>query len=95
MPATGVWEARFASPGSLRREDIKGMGTDWERQAVVEELTERITDGEFAGDYERLKRTVERADLLSERDRHQLLQYWMSKEREREQRKGSGDGSND
>lgn len=71
------------------------MSTDWERQAVVEELTERITDGEFAGDYEHLKQVVERADLLSERDRQQLLQYWVSKEREREQRKNSQDGSND
>ncbi|MDX1616452.1 MAG: hypothetical protein R3300_19235 [Candidatus Promineifilaceae bacterium] len=70
------------------------MGTDWERQAVVEELTEKITEGEFAGDYEQLKAAVERADLLSERDRQQLLQYWISKEREREQQKGAEDGAN-
>lgn len=63
------------------------MGADWERQAVVEELTEKITEGVFAGDYEGLKSAVERADLLSERDRQQLLQYWVSKEREREQKR--------
>lgn len=63
------------------------MTADWERQAVVEELTERITDGEFAGAYDELRKAVERAELLSDRDRQQLLQYWVSKERERKQKK--------
>ncbi len=63
------------------------MTADWERQAVVEELTERITEGEFAGAYDALKEAVERAEVLSDRDRQQLLQYWVSKEREREQKK--------
>lgn len=58
------------------------MPQDWERQAVVQELTEQITDGDFAGEYERLKTALDNAALLSERDRQQLIQYWLSKERE-------------
>lgn len=59
------------------------MAADWEKEAVVQELTERITAGDFAGDFDALKQAVEASDLLSERDRQQLLQYWVSKERER------------
>lgn len=59
------------------------MAADWEKEAVVQELTERITAGDFAGDFDALKQAVEVSDLLSERDRQQLLQYWVSKERER------------
>lgn len=58
------------------------MPADWERQAFRQELTEKITDGVFAGDYDGLKAAMEQTDLLSERDRQQLLQYWMAKERE-------------
>ena len=55
---------------------------DWEREAFLQELTEKITDGVFAGDYDGLNGAMEKTDLLSERDRQQLLQYWMAKERE-------------
>ncbi len=58
------------------------MPADWERDAFRQELTEKITDGVFAGDYDGLKQAMEQTDLLSERDRQQLLQYWMAKERE-------------
>lgn len=58
------------------------MAQDWERQAVLQELTERITAGDFAGSYDQLRAALEAASLLSERDRQQLLQYWLSKERE-------------
>jgi hypothetical protein len=58
------------------------MPADWERAAVLEALTERITEGDFSGDYDRLSRTLAAEPLLSERERQQLLQYWMSKERE-------------
>lgn len=55
---------------------------DWEREAFLQELTEKITDGVFAGDYDGLSAAMAKTDLLSERDRQQLLQYWMAKERE-------------
>lgn len=58
------------------------MAHNWEIQAVVEEFTKRITDGDFSGNYDLLKTELEASDLLSERDRQQLLQYWLSKERE-------------
>ncbi len=58
------------------------MAQDWERQAVLQELTEKITEGEFADSYEELKAALEASPLLSGRDRQQLLQYWLSKERE-------------
>ncbi|MFP3853284.1 MAG: hypothetical protein ACLFWD_03200 [Anaerolineales bacterium] len=58
------------------------MPADWERDAIRQELTEKITDGFFAGDYDGLKAAMEKTDLLSERDRQQLLQYWLAKERE-------------
>lgn len=58
------------------------MPQDWEKQAVVQDFTERITNGDFAGDYQRLKTELDGAGLLSERERQQLLQYWVSKERE-------------
>lgn len=66
--------------------ESNAMTADWERQAVVEDLTERITDGEFAGAYDELNEAVERAEVLSDRDRQQLLQYWVAKEREREKK---------
>lgn len=58
------------------------MAQDWEKQAVVQEFTERITDGEYSGEYEQLKSELENAAILTERDRQQLVQYWLSKERE-------------
>lgn len=58
------------------------MSHDWEKQAVVQEFTERISDGDFAGDYDRLKSDLDAAGILSDRERQQLLQYWISKERE-------------
>ena len=58
------------------------MPADWERDAYRQELTEKITDGVFAGDYDGLKEALEKTNLLTERDRQQLLQYWMAKERE-------------
>lgn len=58
------------------------MAEEWERQAVLQEITERITEGEFAGAYDDLKDELDSAQLLTERDRQQLLQYWVSRERE-------------
>lgn len=58
------------------------MAEDWERQAVLQEITERITEGEFAGEFDILKAVLDETPLLTEWDRQQLLQYWVSKERE-------------
>ena len=60
------------------------MPADWERQAFRQELTEKITDGAFSGDYDGLKEAMDQTNLLTERDRQQLLQYWMAKEREQD-----------
>jgi hypothetical protein len=59
------------------------MPEEWERQAVLHELTERITTGEFGGNYDGLKRAIEQSGALDERDQQKLVQYWLSKERER------------
>lgn len=73
-------------PAALRIEFKRGkaapMAEDWERQAVLQEITERITEGEFAGEFDDLKAALDETPLLNERDRQQLLQYWVSKERE-------------
>lgn len=59
-----------------------GMVQEWERQAVIDELTERIDRGEFVGGYEALKAILEGSDALTERDRQRVMQFWVSKERE-------------
>jgi len=55
---------------------------DWESDAVRQELTERISQGDFSGDFEAIKAAIDGAGLLTEREQQQLLQYWLSKERE-------------
>lgn len=50
---------------------------------MIDELTERINRGEFGGDYEALKETIEDSDALTERDRQRVMQFWVAKERER------------
>jgi hypothetical protein len=62
--------------------EVSFMPADWERQAFRQELTEKITDGVFNNDYDGLTEAMAQTDLLTERDRQQLLQYWMAKERE-------------
>jgi hypothetical protein len=59
------------------------MAEEWERQAVIQELTERITQGDFAGAFDALTGEIDAVGFLDDRDRQQLLQYWMSTERER------------
>jgi hypothetical protein len=58
------------------------MALDWERQAVIDELTERINQGAFENNYGDLKRALEESDALSEPDRQRVLQFWVAKERE-------------
>ncbi|MGA9531741.1 MAG: hypothetical protein WBR18_03405 [Anaerolineales bacterium] len=59
------------------------MAEEWERQVVIQELTERITNGDFAGAFDSLTQEIDAVGFLDDRDRQKLLQYWMSKERER------------
>jgi hypothetical protein len=60
------------------------MALDWERQAVIDELTQSITQGAFNDNYERLTQVLNASDALTELDRQRVIQFWLSKERERE-----------
>jgi hypothetical protein len=59
------------------------MALDWERQAVVDELTQGITQGAYDDDYEKLRQVLEASDALTGDDRQRVLQFWLSKQRER------------
>ncbi|MGA9190572.1 MAG: hypothetical protein WBZ24_02485 [Anaerolineales bacterium] len=58
------------------------MALDWERQAVIDELSQRITQGAFDGAYDDLKRALDDSDALTESDRQRVIQYWLAKQRE-------------
>ncbi len=58
------------------------MALDWERQAVIDELTQRINQGAFDDGYKDLKRVLDRSDALTEPDRQRVIQYWLAKQRE-------------
>lgn len=64
-------------------EKVVSMPAEWERQAVIQELTERIKEGEFAGAFDSLTEAIDDFGFLDDRERQQLLQYWMATERER------------
>lgn len=59
------------------------MALDWERQAVIDDLTERINQGAFDDAYEDLKQALADADALDERDRQRVVQFWLAKQREK------------
>ncbi len=59
------------------------MALDWERQVVIDELTQRINQGAFDAGYDALKRTLDDSDVLTEADRQRLIQFWLAKQRER------------
>jgi hypothetical protein len=58
------------------------MALDWERQAVIDELSERINKGAFKDGFDDLKRALDESDALTETDRQRVLQYWVAKQRE-------------
>ncbi len=58
------------------------MSTDWEKQAALQSLSERIRAGEFAANFEALQAELDALDdLLDARDRQQVLQYWFAVEK--------------
>ena len=61
------------------------MALDWERQAVIDELTQRINQGEFVDAYDALKQALADADALDERDQQRVVQFWLAKQREQSQ----------
>jgi hypothetical protein len=74
---------------ALVKQGKETMALDWERQAVIDELTERINQGAFDDGYDELQRALDDSDALSEPDRQRVLQFWVAKQRERGRRSGS------
>lgn len=59
------------------------MALDWERQAVIDELTQNISQGTYDNNYEQLKLVLHTSDACTEADRQRLVQFWLARQRER------------
>ncbi len=59
------------------------MALDWERQAVIDELTQDISQGIYDNNYQELKQVLDTSDACTEVDRQRLVQFWLARQRER------------